>query len=104
MQVYINYPNPHFTIHKNPSCSDIHKNQKSGQRIVKVNPANLKAVLSQFINNAYKFQANPQGNDLWLEINLSTPEQEIGFVHVIQAILEQQYTRLSGAPIKFHCL
>ena len=103
MHVYINYPNPHFTIHKNPSCSDIKKNKKSDQRIVKVSPANLNAVLSQFINDTYKFQANPQGNDLWLEINLSTPEQEIGFVHVIQAILGERYTPLSDASIKFHC-
>jgi hypothetical protein len=103
MQVYINYPNPHFTIHKNTSCQQIHIHQKSGQRIVKVNAATLKNVLSQFANDAYDFKSEPQFNDLWLDISLSTSEQEIGFVHVIQAVLGQRYKPLGSAPVSEHC-
>jgi hypothetical protein len=103
MQVYINYPNPHFTIHKNSSCPQIHIHQKSGQRIVKVNPATLKNVLSQFINDAYDFKSEAQWNDLWLDVSLSTYEQEIGFVHVIQALIGQRYKPLGNAPISDHC-
>ena len=80
MQVYINYPNPHFTVHKNASCQQIQMHRKSGQRIVKVSAATLKNVLTLFINNAYDFKAEAQWNDLWLDISLFTPEQEIGLV------------------------
>jgi hypothetical protein len=103
MQVYINYPNPHFTIHKNASCQLIHLHQKGGQRIVKVRVTTLKNVLNSFINDTYDFKAEAQWNDLWLDISLSTPEQEIGLVHVIQAILGQRYKPLGNAPISFHC-
>jgi hypothetical protein len=103
MQVYINYPNPHFTIHKNSSCQQIHMHQKSEQRIVKVNSETLKNVLGQFINDAYDFKSEAQWNDLWLDISLSTSEQEIGFVHIIQAILGQRYKPLGSAPITEHC-
>ena len=103
MQVYISYPNPHFTIHKNASCQKIQMRQKDGQRFVKVNAATLKDVLNLFINDAYDFKAEAQWNDLWLDISLSTPEQEIGFVHVVQAILGQRYKPLSNAPISDHC-
>jgi len=103
MQVYINYPNPHFTIHKDSSCPQIQIHQKSGQRIIKVNSVNLKSVLSQFVKDAYDFKSEAQLNDLWLDISLSTHEQEIGFVHIIQAILGQRYKPLGTAPINKHC-
>ena len=77
--------------------------QKSGQRIVKVSPSTLKNVLSQFINDAYDFKSEAQWNDLWLDISLHTPQQEIGFVYIIQAILGQRYKRLRSAAISEHC-
>ena len=103
MWVYITYPNRRIEIHKNLSCSEIQKQQKTGQRIIKIFPSTLKSVLSQFINDAFKFESKPQGNDMWLDISLSTADQELGTVYVIQAILGQHYTRLSDAPIKIHC-
>jgi hypothetical protein len=103
MRVYINFPNPHITIHKNASCQQIQMHQKSGQSIVKVSPTTLKNVLSQFINDAYDFKSEAQWNDLWLDISLSTSDQEIGFVHIIQAILGQRYKPLGNAPIGVHC-
>ena len=103
MQVYINYPNPHITIHNDSSCPQIHMHQKNGQRIVKVNTSTLKNILNQFANDAYDFKSEAQLNDLWLDISLSTHEQEIGFVHIIQAILGQRYKPLGSAPISEHC-
>ena len=103
MQVYINYPNPHITIHNDSSCQQIHVHKKSGQRIVKVNLSTLKSVLSQFANDAYDFKSEAQLNDLWLDISLSTHEQEIGFVHIVQALLGQRYKPLGSAPISEHC-
>jgi hypothetical protein len=77
--------------------------QKSGQRIVKVNSTTLKNVISQFVNDAFDFKSEAQLNDLWLDISLSTHEQEIGFVHIIQAILGQRYKPLGSALISEHC-
>jgi hypothetical protein len=103
MQVYINYPNPHFTVHKNVSCQRIHLHKKVEQRIVQVSAATIKRILNAFINDSYDFKAEAQWNDLWLDIKLSTPEQEIGLVHIIQLILGQRYKPLSNAPISIHC-
>jgi len=103
MQVYINYPNPHFTIHKDSSCQQIQIHRKDGQRIIKVTLVTLNSVLNQFINNAYDFKSQARLNDLWLDISLSSPKQEIGFVHIIQAILGQRYKPLGSAPISEHC-
>jgi hypothetical protein len=103
MQVYINYPNPHFSVHKNVTCKQIHLHKKSGQRIVNISSATLKRVLKAFLKDAYDFRAAAQWNDLWLDITLSTPEQEIGIVHVIQAILGQRYKPLSKASVSIHC-
>lgn len=103
MQVYINYPNPHITIHKNVSCRQIQMHQKDEQRHISVRKENLKSVLSKFINEDYEFKAEKQFNDLWLDISLDTYEQEIGFVHTLQAIIGQRYKPLSNAPISIHC-
>lgn len=103
MKVYVCYPNPHFTIHRSASCRQIQSHRKSDQRVVNVNTATLKKVLSAFIKDAYDFKAEAQWNDLWLDISLSTPEQEIGFVHIIQAILGQRYKPLGRASISLHC-
>ena len=103
MQVYINYPNPHITIHKDLSCQQVGMHKKQEQRIIKVNLENLKTVLSQFINDDFDFKSEAKWNDLWLEISLSTSEQEMGFVHIIQAILGQRYKPLGNAPVSIHC-
>lgn len=103
MDVYINYPNPHFTIHNNPQCSEIQKHNKPKQRIITVNNQNLGQALTQFINNQHTFSSKALGNDMWLEVNLSSTQQNIGFVFVIQAILGMIYQPLSNAPVTFHC-
>ena len=103
MQVYINYPNSHFTIHKDFSCQQIQMHRKLGQRIIKVSPVTLKNVLDQFINDAHDFKSQAQLNDMWFDVSLASPEQDIGFVHIIQAILGLRYTPLGSAPITEHC-
>ena len=103
MQVYINYPNPHFTIHNDSSCQQVHMHRKEEQRQVTVRPENLKSVLSDFINENYDFRSEKQFNDLWLDISLAKYEQEIGLVYIIQSIIGQRYKPLSNAPINTHC-
>lgn len=103
MQVYLNYPNPHITIHKESTCGQIHMHHKPEQRRVHINPVTLRFVLTDFLNDKYMFKAERLFNDLWLDITLDTPEQEVGLVHVIQAIIGQRYSPFSDAPVKEHC-
>jgi len=103
MYAYVNYPEPHFTIHWNAQCSEIRKNRKPGQRLVEIQVANLGQVLSDFISGKYRFASDPSANDLWLDISLDTPEQEEGLVHVIQALVGRRYSPLADAPVRRHC-
>jgi hypothetical protein len=103
MQVYINYPNPHFTIHRDPACKQIQRHEKVNQRRILIRPENLKAVLADFINDAYDFKPEQKYNDMWLDIFLGNSDQEFGLVYVIQAILGQRYKPLGNALVSVHC-
>lgn len=103
MWVYINYPDPHFSVHRDHSCRMIQMHCKPNQRIRTVSISTLGDVLSEFINEDIPFAAQSGLNDVWIKIELDTPEQEMGLVHVLQAILGKRYGPLSNAPIKTHC-
>ena len=103
MYVYINYPVPHFTIHSNLQCSEIQKHNKANQRMIRVDNQNLGQVLGQFIDNQHVFSSNASENDMWLEVNLVSPQQNIGLVFIVQGILGINYQPLASAPVTFHC-
>jgi hypothetical protein len=103
MYAYVNYPNPHFTIHRDPDCAQVQMHGKPGQRVVRVRPDSLEQVLADFARGRYRFAAHPEANDLWLDISLDTAEQEEGLVHVIQALVGRRYTPLAGAAVYRHC-
>jgi hypothetical protein len=103
MKVYINYPSPHFTIHRDLECRELQKHQKANQRSIAVNPQNLGDVLLDFINNRYRFAASSEHNDLWLDISLDTPRHDESLVYIIQSILGRNYAPLQSAPIIYHC-
>lgn len=103
MDVYVNYPNPHFTVHSNAQCVEIQKHQKANQRTVIVDNQNIGQVLSKFISNEYKFSSTALENDMWLKINLSSAQHNASFVFIVQAILGTNYKPFSNAPVTFHC-
>lgn len=103
MLVYINYPNPHITIHNDASCQQIQIHQKTGQRRIQIRPASLKSVLNDFIVDKHDFEPMKEYNDMWLDITLDSPDQEFGIVYVIQALLGQRYSPLANAPVNIHC-
>lgn len=102
MKVYINYPNPHITIHRDAECPQIQKYRKKSQRIVGVTAENLGDVLTDFIHGKYRFAADSARNDLWLDIRLDTPKHEESLVYIIQAILSLHYKPFESAPISEH--
>lgn len=103
MWVYINYPNPHFTVHRDPSCRMIQMHGKPNQRVRRVSMYALGDFLSEVIAGKMRFAAESGINDVWIEMRLDTPGQEMGLVHVLQAILGRRYSPLAGAPIEEHC-
>lgn len=104
MKVYINYPNPHFTIHRDPNCRYVQMHGKKGRRLVSVTPENLGDVLLDFVNNKYRFAAMAGYNGLWLDISLGTSKHDESLVYIIQVILGRHYKPLrDDAPIKCHC-
>jgi hypothetical protein len=102
-QVYVNYPNPAFSIHGDPNCASIRQMNKPEQRQINVTIDNVGGVLTQFINGDVSFASNPAKNDLWLTIDLSSDDQERGLVHVLQAILSRRYAPLGRAEVSLHC-
>ena len=102
MKAYINHPNPHITIHRNPACPQIQKHQKESQRTVTVTAQNIGYVLTDFIQGKYRFAADSAHNDLWLEISLSSSKREESLVYVVQAILSLKYRPFERAPVNKH--
>ena len=103
MWIYVNYPNPHFTVHHDPSCRTIQTQGKPNQHVCRVSMYTLGDFLSVAFDGKMRFAAQRAFNDVWLKVKLDTPEQEIGLVHVLQAILGRRYSPLAGAPIEIHC-
>lgn len=103
MWVYINYPDPHFGVHRDHSCRKIQMHGKPNQRVRTATIPTAGDLLCEFIDEQIRFAAESDFNDLWIKIELDTPEQEMGLVHVLQAILGRRYRPLSNAPIKTHC-
>lgn len=102
MKAYINYPNPHITLHWNDSCSHIQKHGKHGQRVVTLNRDTIESSLTQFINKEFTFAPNPDENDMWLDISLGSPRHDEAIVYVIQSLLGKRYQPLASASIEAH--
>ena len=102
MKVYVNYPNPHLTIHGGLHCPEIQKQQKGNQRVLVVNNANIGEMLKQFINGDHKFAADSSANDMWLDISLSTFKHSESLVFVIHELLAKKYKPFRSASIEFH--
>ena len=106
MWVYINYPEPKFSIHHSSSCKFIPPNKnkkKENQRRITVNKQNLRDVLKDFRNDKYPFSSTSSKNDMWIDINLVSPQENEEFFYKIREILEKKYGYLTKAKVKVHC-
>jgi hypothetical protein len=84
MWAYINYPNPHFTIHRDPNCPMIQMHHAVDQRKYEVKMENLGNFLLKFIDNEIDFAAHRGMNDIWIKVELDMPEQENAIIYVIR--------------------
>lgn len=104
MKAYINYPNPHIQIHHNDSCPMFQVQRKADQRVVPVTVQTLERVLTEFIQRQHGFSSTAATNDMWLNIDLTSEEQEEGFVYVVQALLGIRYRPFSSpSVVSVHC-
>jgi hypothetical protein len=78
--------------------------RKVNQRVITVTLNTLPQVLTEFIERQHSFAPNVAANDMWLDIDLASVEQEEGFVHIVQALLGLRYRPLSNnALVRVHC-
>ena len=103
MHLYINYPEAHYTIHWDPTCSEIGKHHKPAQRRYTVDINSLAKRLAEFSSATHAFGSDQSKNDMWLAVTLQTAAQESEFVETLRAAIGQHYDRLGAAPIITHC-
>ena len=103
IKAYINYPNPHVTIHTNLNCGNIQAQSKPNQRYIKINASTISRELQNFRKKKYTFAANPEGNDMWLEIDFNEIKVEQKVLMDICQIIGSFYKPLRGINPKMHC-
>lgn len=103
IKAYLNYPNPHMTLHSDPACAEIAKMRKGNQRNVAVTRASFTQPLGQLTDEGFRLGADATINDLWLSAEFGDPEFEEALARYVYRLLGQRYTRLQDGPINRHC-
>lgn len=102
-KVYLNYPNPHMTLHGDSTCVDIGKMRKTNQRAASITPASFTEVLGHFADKSFRLESKGPANDVWLSIDFGDPEFEEAVAKHVLRILAKRYRPLQGAAFKRHC-
>jgi hypothetical protein len=101
--VYINKPNPHFTIH-NKGCHHIQVQNVENQRYENIsNSERIFSFLDSFKDTPFDGDKN---KDMWLEINLGSKELNEGLIYVLREINPKlRPNDQKDFPIKYcgHC-
>jgi len=103
VKAYINYPDPHITLHNDVACTNIGQHHKKGQRIVQLDIASLSIELKRFKSKHYRFGSDPQTNDMLLEVDFSDQDFERAVVEYIKRLLTRHYAPFGRDDIKQHC-
>ena len=103
IKAYINYPQPHVTLHYDPGCGSIQSHRKLEQRRLRIDIANLSTRLQEFERRDYRFTATPEGNDMWLEVDFQDADFELAVIHHLCQLLAPHYTPIAAIPQNRHC-
>jgi hypothetical protein len=103
LKVYVNYPNPHVSIHAGPTCGAIQMTRKPVQRLMPIDRGTLSDELTRFADKTYTFACSREHNDMWLEVEFGDASFETAVVHYIKNLLGQHYQPLNRAVIERHC-
>jgi hypothetical protein len=103
MKVYVNYPNPHITIHADRNCGSLHQQHKENQRVVSIDRSTLSSELIRFAEKGYRFGAQAENNDMWLDVSFQDDAFERAVVEYIRKLLAQYYSPFAKAKVDQHC-
>lgn len=103
LKAYINYPNPHITIHADAECPTIQQQHKQGQRVVELRVATLSAELERFAAKEHRFAPNPDANDMWLNVEFGDPAFEWAVIEYVRRLLRRHYTPFARIKVDEHC-
>ena len=103
LNVYINYPNPHISIHGMEGCPSIRQQHKVDQRIVRIDLASLSSELRRFSSKDYAFGSQAKTNDMWLEVDFGDLAFERAAVEYIRGLLAARYMPFVGIKVETHC-
>lgn len=103
VKAYINYPNPHITLHWDSMCSTIGQHRKEGQRNIYLDINTLSPELKRFADKYYRFGSEPLTNDMWLEVDFSDHSFECAVVEYIRKLLAGHYSPFGRTILEEHC-
>lgn len=104
LSLYINYPHPRISVHKNPICKLIQLRRKENQRVLHIDNNTVEAELKKISNRELIFSSEPPLNDVWIHIDLGQVVAEDSLASQIKELIGRHYGRLNRARIKTHCL
>ena len=102
-KAYLNYPNPHMTLHNDLACAEIAKMSKANQRDVAITRASFTQAIGQLTNDGFRLGADASINDFWLSVDFGDPEFEEALARYVCRLLGQRYTPLQRARINRRC-
>ncbi len=103
LKAYVNYPNPKVSVHHDPSCGQIQKMAKPGQRLIRIDSKTISVELQHFTSKKYTFTANPAGNDMWLEIDFGDPSFEAAVLGYLHRLIGKHYSPFAKVDLEEHC-
>lgn len=103
LTAYINYPNPHITIHADTSCSRIMQHSNASHRIISLDRHSLSGELERFASKEHRFASESAFNDMWLRLDFGDVDFERAIVSHIRSLVGQHYKPLRTAQISDHC-
>lgn len=103
IKVYVNYPNSKVTVHTDANCNSVQMQKKADQRYIKINAETISKELMNFQNRKYRFAADPEFNDMWLEIDFGNCEFEEAVANYIHSLLGKRYGPFARIKLDNHC-
>lgn len=103
IHVYINYPISLVSIHSDPNCSRIMQAHKTNQRHIMVDQHNAEMIFKKFREKNYRFSSNSEFNDMWLDVSLSSVDDEVSFIRTVKKELGKHYKPFKSANVSEHC-
>jgi len=103
IKVNINYPNAHFRVHADPSCTFYQDAGKGGTRVVHIDPGNQAQMLPQIGIGPYRFLAQKGFNAMWLEFDFPDEGSAMAAIRQVKGVLDRRHKPIRAVEIETHC-